>query len=172
DNLLWRIWEEENQRTLRSYKYLLSLNPSKTYELTKKELIEDYQLEESDFIPTLEKVQESENFYEYLLNVVIANDKKLAIEIIKSQIETADVHNLPWVTSKVNRQKVFIEPLFNRLENISNPHIYLNIVKTLIEFEDDDINKRILEIRKINSSLSENWGSEALDKLLIDNGIE
>lgn len=172
DNLLWRIWEEENQRTLRSYKYLLSLNPSKTYELTKKELIEDYQIEESDFIPTLEKVQESENFYEYLLNVVIANDKKLAIEIIKSQIETADVHNLPWVTSKVNRQKVFIEPLFNRLENISNPHIYLNIVKTLIEFEDDDINKRILEIRKINSSLSENWGSEALDKLLIDNGIE
>src|SRR5690606_11464380 len=164
--------EEENQRTLRSYKYLLFLNPSKAYELTKKELIEGYQLEKSDFIPNLEKVEESENFYEYLLNVVIANDKELSNKIIKVQIETADVHNLPLFTSKVNRQKMFVEPLFNRLENAWNAHIYLNLIKTLIEFNDDDINKRILEVRKRNNNLNENWGGKALDKLLAENGIE
>jgi len=172
DDLLWRIWKEENQRTLRSYKYLLFLNPSKAYELTKKELIEGYQLEKSDFIPNLEKVEESENFYEYLLNVVIANDKELSNKIIKVQIETADVHNLPLFTSKVNRQKMFVEPLFNRLENAWNAHIYLNLIKTLIEFNDDDINKRILEVRKRNNNLNENWGGKALDKLLAENGIE
>lgn len=172
DDLLWRIWEEENQRTLRSYKYLLSLNPSRTYELTKKELIEDYQIQKSDFIPDLEKVEESENFYEYLLNVVIANDKDLTNKIIKEQIENANVHNLPLFTSKVNRQKMFVEPLFNRLEKADNPHIYLNIIKTLIEFKNNDINKEILNARKRNNNLNENWGGKALDKLLTENGIE
>jgi hypothetical protein len=172
DDLLWRIWEEENQRTLRSYKYLLSLNPSRTYELTKKELIKNYKIGKSDFIPNLEKVEESENFYEYLLNVVIANDKELANKMIKEQIENSNVHNLPLFTSKVNRQKIFIEPLFNRLENAWNAHIYLDLVKTLIEFDDNSINKRILEVRKRNSNLNEDWGGKALDKLLVENGIE
>lgn len=172
DDLLWRIWVEENQRTLRSYKYLLSLNPSKAYELTKKELIDNYQIQKSDFTPNLEKVPESDNFYEYLLNVIIANDKELANKIIKEQIEKANVHNLPLFTSKVNQQKMFIEPLFNRLENAWNAHIYLDLVKTLIEFNDNDINKRILEVRRRNNNLNEDWGGKALDKLLDQNGID
>lgn len=172
DNLLWKIWVEENQRTLRSYKYLLSLNSSKAYELTKRELIKDYQIQDPVFIPSLKNVEESENFYEYLLNVVIANDKDLSNKILKEQIENANVHNLPLFTSKVNKQKMFLEPLFNRLETASNPHIYLNLIKTLIEFNDEDINKRIIEMRKKNNNLNENWGGKALDKLLSENGIE
>lgn len=172
DNLLWKIWEEENQKTLHSYKYLLSLNPSKAYELTKREFIVDYKIQESNFIPNLKDVDESENFYEYLLNVVIANDKGLSNKIIKEQIENADVHNLPLYTSKVDRQIMFVEPLFNRLETAWNAHIYLNIVKTLIEFNDKDINKRIVEMRKKNNNLNKDWGGKALDDLLSENGIK
>lgn len=172
DDLLWKLWEEENQRTVSSCKYLLSLNPARAYELTKKELLEDYQIQKSDFIPKLDRVEESENLHEFLLNVVIANDKQLSNIIIKEQIEKANVHDLRLFTSKVNQQKIFVEPLFNRLENASNPHIYLNLIKTLIEFNDDDINKRILEVRQRNSNLNEGWGSQELDKLLAENGIE
>jgi len=172
DDLLWKIWEEENHRTLQSYKYLLSLNPSRAYELTKKELIKDYQIQKSNFIPNLEKTEDSENFYEYLLNIVTANDLELSNKIIEEQIRKADVHNLPIFTSKVNQQRIFIKPLFDRLENADNPHIYLDIIKTLIEFNDLNINKEILEVRKRNNSLNENWGAKALDELLEENNIK
>ncbi|GAK91820.1 hypothetical protein JCM19297_4 [Nonlabens ulvanivorans] len=173
NDLLWRIWEEENKRTLGSYKYLLSLNPSKTYELTKKELIENYQVQEPDFVPNLTNVESSEKFYEYLLNVITANDKELSNKIIIEQIEKANVHNLPLFTSKVNKQEMFIKPLFKRLEKADNPHVYLDIVKTLIEFKNDEINKEIIETRKRNNNLNENWGGgKDLDRLLAENGIE
>lgn len=172
NDLLWQIWEEENQRTLRSYKYLLFLNPSKAYELTKKELIQNYQIKKSDFVPNLVNVEDSENFYEFLLNVITFNDKELSNKIITEQIERANVHNLPLFTSKVNQQEIFIKPLFKRLEKADNPHVYLNIVKMLIEFKNNDINKEILETRKRNNNLNENWGGKALDKLLAENGIE
>ena len=172
NDLLWRIWEEEHQRTLRSYKYLLSLDPSRAYELTKKELIEAYQIQKSDFVPNLENVEDTENFYEYLLNVVTANDKDLSNKIIEEQIQKANVHNLPLFTSKVNRQEIFVKPLFQRLEKADNPHVYLNIIKTLLEFRNDEINKEILETRKRNNNLNENWGAKELDKILSENGIE
>lgn len=171
DKLLWKIWEEENQRTLQSYKYLFSLNPSKAYELTKRELIENYQIQKSDFIPNINNIEDSENFYEYMLNVIIANDKQLSDKIIYYQIETANVHNLPIFTSKVNKQNMFVKAIFNRLENADNPHIYLNLVKTLIEFKSSDINNKILELRKRNKSMNENWGSKALDELFKENDI-
>ena len=172
DDLLWKIWEEENHRTLQSYKYLLSLNPSRAYELTKKELMKDYQIQKSNFIPNLEKVEDSENFYEYLLNIITANDIELSNKIIEEQIRKADVLNLPIYTSKVNQQIIFIKPLFDRLENADNPHIYLNIIKTLIEFKDGNINKEILAVRKRNNNLNENWGAKALDELLQENNIK
>ena len=171
DELLWRIWEEENQSSIDSYKYLLSINPSKAYELTKKELVEGYEVQNPEFTPDLSDVEDSENYYEYLLNVITANDKELSNKIISQQIERANVHNLSLFTSKVNRQEIFIEPLFNRLENAWNAHIYLNLIETLIEYKDDNINKRILEVRKQNPNLNEKWGGKALDKLLKENQI-
>ena len=82
------------------------------------------------------------------------------------------MHNLGLYTSKVKQQIFFIEPLFNRLEKSWNPHIYLILIETLIEFKDDKINKRILEVRKQNNKLNEDWGGRALNKLLAENGIE
>ena len=172
DELLWKIWEEENQVSLQSYKYLLSLNPSKAYELTKRELVDNYELQNSDFIPNLDNVEFSEFFHEYLLNIIIANDKELSNKIIKEKIENTNVHNLPLFTSKVNQQKRFIEPLFNRLENAWNAHIYLNLIETLISYKDDAINKRILEVRKHNKNLNEGWGAKTLDELLTENNIQ
>ncbi|MEZ5056309.1 MAG: hypothetical protein R2879_04655 [Saprospiraceae bacterium] len=172
DELLWQIWEEENQTSIDSYKYLLSINPRKAYELTKKELIEGYEVHNSEFIPDLNKVEDSENYYEFLLNVIRANDKELSNKIIAQQIEKANVHILPIFTSKVYGEEIFKEPLFNRLENASNPHIYLNLIETLIEYKDENINQRIVEVRKRNANLNKDWGGKALDKLLEENDIK
>jgi hypothetical protein len=172
DELLWRIWEEEYQTSIQVYKHLLSLNPARAYELTKRELIENYEIQRSNFVPKLNKVDNSENLTEYQLNVIIANDAELSSKIISQQIINTNVHNLSLFTSKVNQQELFVEPLFNRLENEWNAHIYLDLVETLILYRDDTINKRILEVRNQNVNLTKDWGGKALDKLLKESNIK
>jgi hypothetical protein len=174
DELLWKIWEEEKFKTigLKSYKYLLNQNSSKAYELTKREFIDDYQVQKSDFIPNLNNIENSDVYYDYLLNIIKANDKEFYNYIINQKIENENVNDLPLYTSKVNKQKIFIKSLFNRIEKDSNAHVYLNIIKTLIEFKDENINKEILEVRKRNNSMNENWGGKALDELLEENNIK
>ncbi len=174
DELLWKIWEEEKYKTigLKFYKYLLNQNPSKAYELTKREFIDDYQIQNSYFTPNLNNIENSEGYYDYLLNVIKANDKEFYTYIINQKIENENVNALPLFTSKVNKQKIFIKSLFNRIEKESNPHVYLNIIKTLIEFKDENINNEILEVRKRNNSMHENWGGKALDELLEENNIK
>lgn len=171
DELYWKVWEEEGSISPEIYKYLFKKNPSKTYELTKKEMIENYQPKKSDFVPTSIGVEFTEGIYETMLNVLLVNDKVLANKVIAEQIQNSNVHNLSLYTSKVNKQKIFVEPLFERLENAWNAHIYLEVIKTLIEFNDKSVNERILETRKRNKNLTEDWGGKALDKLLADNNI-
>ena len=172
ENLLWKLWEEENQITVSSYRYLLSQNPSRAYELTKKEMLKNYDVKTTGFIPNTKDIEFSENLYETMLNVIMANDKELSNKIITEQIENANVHNLPLYTSKVNKQKIFVEPLFKRLENASNPHIYLNLIETLISYNDNEITRKILKVREINSDLTKGWGGKRLNKLLSENNIK
>lgn len=172
NELYWQIWEEEGRISPKIYKYLFNENPSKTYELTKKEMINNYQPKKSNFVPSANGVEFTEGIYETMLNVLIVNDKDLANKVIAEQILNSNVHNLSLYTSNVNKQKVFIEPLFDRLENAWNAHIYLELVKTLIEYDNEEINQRILKTRKRNKNMSEDWGGKALDKLLADNNIE
>lgn len=172
NELYWKIWEEEGSISPEIYKYLFNENPSKTYELTKKEMIENYQPQKSDFAPSAKGVEFTEGIYETMLNVLIANDKDIANKVIAEQILNSDVHNLSLYTSKVHKQKLFIEPLFKRLKNAWNAHIYLELVKTLIEYDSKEINQRILKTRKRNKNMNEDWGGKALDKLLAENNIE
>jgi hypothetical protein len=172
DELYWKVWEEEGSISSEIYKYLFKKNPSKTYELTKKKMIRNYQPQKSGFMPSTKGIEFTEGIYETMLNVLIINDKDLANKVIAEQIQNSDVHNLYLYTSKVNKQNIFVEPLFERLENSWNAHIYLNLIKTLIEYDNEEINQRILKTRKQNKNLNEDWGGKALDKLLLENGIE
>jgi hypothetical protein len=172
NELYWKIWEEEGNISPEIYKYLFNENPSKTYELTKMGMIENYQPQKSNFVPTANGVEFTEDINETMLNVLITNDKDLANKVIAQKIKNSNVHNLSLYTSEVKKQNIFIEPLFDRLEDAWNAHIYLDLIKTLIEYDNEDINQRILKTRKRNKNLNEDWGGKALDKLLIENGIE
>lgn len=174
DELLWGIWEERIEKTigLDNYKYLMSLNPSKGYELTKREFNENYKIQNSQFIPNFSNVEDSDGYYDYLLNVIKANDKELFNKIVVEQIQNANVHDFPLYTSKTDKQNIFIKPLLDRLEKESNPHVYLNIVETLIEYNSLDIINEVLNIRKRNINLTENWGGKALNELFEKYNIE
>lgn len=172
NELYWVIWEEEGKISPDIYKYLFNENPSKTYELTKMEMIENYQQQKSDFVPSANGVEFTEDIYETMLNVLIVNDKELANKVIAEQILNSSVHNLSLYTSKVNKQNIFIEPLFERLEDAWNAHVYLDLIKTLIEYDNEVINQRILKTRKRNENLNDGWGGKALDNLFIENGIK
>lgn len=172
NELYWKIWEEEGSISPEIYKYLFNENPSKAYELTKKEMIENYQPQKSDFEPSAKEVEFTGGIYETMLNILIINDKDLANKVIAEQIQNSNVHNLSLYTSKVNKQNIFVEPLFERLEDAWNANIFLDLIKTLIDFDNKDINQRILETRKRNKNLIEGWGGKALDKLLLENRIE
>jgi hypothetical protein len=172
NELYWKIWEEEGSISPEIYRYLFNENLSKAYELTKKEMIENYQPQKSDFVPSANGVEFNDDIYETMLNVLIVNDKDLANKVIAEQILNSNVHNLSLYTSKVNKQNIFVEPLFERLEDAWNAHIYLDLIKTLIEYDNKEINDRIIKTRKRNKNLNEDWGGKALDELLAENNIE
>lgn len=76
------------------------------------------------------------------------------------------------IKQQKSKDKLFIEPLFGRLEEESNPHVYLKVAEALIKYGDTKINKRILEVRKKNKDLNKDWGGDEFDKLLKENHIK
>jgi len=174
DNLLWQIWQEENLITLEGFKYLIKLDSSKTYELSKRKLLPNYQLKSENTIPVFNESIFTDSLNETILNFILANDKPLAYNIIKNKILETGVLDFEIYCKKASELKdsYFIEPLFKRLKTEWNAHVYLQIVETLISFKDNTINKKILETRKENKSMNTDWGSNSLDEILKKNNIK
>ena len=174
EDLLWQIWKNDHIITLEGFKYFLSMDGAKTLELSKKELLPHYQIKNTEVIVKREHKIFSENLEETMLNFILLNDKATGYQIIKNKITNADVNDFEMYCKKITSFKdpYFNETLFKRLKREDNPHVYLGIVETLISFKDKSINNRILEARKKNKNMNENWGSEALDEILKKNNIQ
>ncbi len=169
--VLWKIWEQNDNITLRGYKFYVKNNITRAYNLTLKKLgAKNFN---NDISPIFSDSVITNNLEESMLNLIFMNDKKLAFNIFESKILSADVHSIPIYTSYVQKSKDirFVDFLFQRFEKEDNPYVYLEIAKTLIKFEDKAINNRIIGTLKINSQLSENWGSRELSNLLKENNI-
>jgi len=170
DPLLWKLWIEENRMTPNVYQYLLKKDSIKVLELTENVINSDkiysatIGLDSDDFDST-------EKLASMMLDLVIKNNYDFGIKIIRENIKSANVHQISIFTDKVIelKDKSFIDLLFERLENEDNPYVYLKIAEALLSYHDNAINERILETRKINDNLNKGWGSEALNKLLIEN---
>jgi hypothetical protein len=169
--ILWKIWEQNNEITLKGYRFYLQNNISRGYEMTVNELLGGKN--KITITPIYNESVLAETLEESMLNLVIINDKELANQIIDSKILNANVHEFPIYTSyiKKSKDKKFVESLFKRFEKEWNAHVYLEITKTLIEFNDKTINDRIIETLKVNKKLTEDWGGKALTELLKENNI-
>ena len=109
-----------------------------------------------------------------MLDTIISKDKTFGIELINRNIKEINVHEFPTFADKALKLKdtSFITSLFYRLEKEDNPHIYLKATEVLIAFNDKNINKRIVEVYKKNSSLREGWGGQDFARLLKENNIK
>ncbi len=163
EELLWKLWIKENIINLEGFKYLFNRYPTKTLEVTKKWLNNPNKPWDS---------WKFEKLINEMLNLLLIKNKDLALEIIKTNIKEPDVLLFNVFADKITDiedKSIFIESLFFRLNNESNPHVYLKIVKLLIAYHDNNINKSILDIRDKNKNLQSGWGGEALNNLLKDN---
>lgn len=173
ENLMWRLWEEENRITTDIFQYLKGINSERTYKLTKETLYNSDAFYGANISFDFDDVRASETLTSKMLDLVIMQNKVDGLEIIKRNIEETNVHLFPIFANKVIQMKdiSFIEPLFIRLERESNPHIYLKITEALITYQSDDINQRIIKTRRNNKKLRKDWGGKALDELLEKNNI-
>jgi len=174
EDLLWKLWTEENRITPDIFEYLSRKNPDKAFELTKESLNNTDKLYGANISLSYDDFDASENLTSTMLDLAIKQDREFGLDIIRKNIKEANVHLFPIFADKAAelKDRSFIEPLFDRLETEWNAHIFLKVTEALIEYHDADINQRILATRKKNKNLNKDWGGEALDKLLMDNNIK
>ena len=166
DSLLWKLWSEENIITPGVFQYLLEKDSIKVLELTKKNMANIAEI--NYLVNYASNLDTKESMISMMLNFIKKNDYELGLEIIRENIKSTHVHQMPIFTDKVMELKdsSFVEPLFERLAKEWNAHVYLAIAEALLSYQDDAINKRILQTRKTNDNLNKGWGSEDLDELL------
>jgi hypothetical protein len=168
------VWEQEKKITFSVFTLLYPKNPIKAFQLTKKTIqnADDfYSLSTGGYN---EKGEIAENLLDVMLDTIIAHDKPAAIELINKNIIDINVHQFPTFADKALQIKdtSFVTSLFTRLEKEENPHIYLKATEVLIALNDKNINRRIVDISKRNTSLQNGWGGQSFAKLLKENNIK
>lgn len=170
DDLLWKLWEEENIYTLKALKHLLDLDPKRAYENIRKEFEITSEIKNPNLDLDRKKFSEIENREELMLNLVIANEKEIALEVISNKIRQANVRDFPLYTKYALKLKnpIFVVSLFERLRIESNPYTYLEIVKTLFDYNEDTINVEVVNTLAVNKNLSQGWGGTQLKGMLLE----
>jgi hypothetical protein len=174
DDLLWKLWKEEDRINLEVFKYLSIKNPEKALMLTKENLKNINNLYMANISMSFDGYGNTEDLISEMNQLAIKEDLDFGLNNIRQNIKEAHVHLFPIYADEVIKIKdsSFIHPLFNRLEIETNPHIYLKIVEALISYSDDNINQRILAVRKSNKSLTKGWGAQSLVKILLSSNIK
>jgi len=146
-DLFFKLWEDDFIINSEIFNYLTNLNKEKCLRLANQTLQEPNNLDNSSLIIST------------MLDFLIANDSITAKKIIKQNIDSANVHKLSYFVEKAVhfKDKEIINSMFYRLENTSNGHIYVPIVKTILTYKDNELNERIIESIRQNVEIKD-WG--------------
>lgn len=160
-NLFFKLWEDDYTIDSEIFNYLTSIDKSKCLKLAYQTLQEPNNLDNSSLVITK------------MLDYLILNDTILAKEIIKHNIDSVNVHKLRYFVEKAVhfKDKDIINSMFYRLENTSNGHIYVPIVKTVLAYQDKELNKRLIESIKQNVEIKD-WGLQKVTENLEEYGLK
>ncbi len=174
DELLWKLWVEENRITPDVLAYLSEKNPERVFELSKKSLADANGLYSANISSNYDDLKASEKVVSGMLELVMKRERDFSVEIIRQNLQDANVHLFTIFARKAAeiQDPSLIDPLFKRLETEWNAHIYLAAAQALLSYSDTKVNQRILEAKRKNPSLGKDWGEEAFDKLLKNNNLK
>jgi len=173
DDLLWNIWANEKKISPEVFKYLSTKNPQRAIDLTKETLQLPEYYDFTNDLNDYENMGNSEYLLQTMLDIILNQDRPFAIKVIDRNLLNEDISTFQFFATKAAQIKdtSFVGQLFIRLEKDDNPHIYLRAAEALIEFNSNDINKRIANTKKVNSNLTKGWAGEEFNKLLKDKNI-
>ena len=174
DSLLWEFWIEENIISPDIFQYLLEKDSIKVFELTKENFANMDKINSINSFLFSNSRDLIKSIVQTMLDLILKNDYEFGFEMIREYIKKANGLLITNFIEKVIelKDKSFIEPLFERLAKEDNPHVYLKVTEALLSYQDDAINKRILETLKINDNLNKNWGGKKLDELLKKHNVK
>jgi len=160
-DLFFKLWEDDHIIDCEIFNYLTDLDKEQCLRLAYNSLQEPNNLDNSSLVILT------------MLDFLIANDSKSAKEIIKQNIDSANVHKLSYFVEKAVhfKDKGIINSMFYRLENTSNGHIYVPIVKTVLAYQDKELNKRLIESIKQNTEIKD-WGLQKVKENLEEYGLK
>ncbi|HYG15676.1 MAG TPA: hypothetical protein VEC12_07985 [Bacteroidia bacterium] len=165
DNLLWKLWKEENIIDYDVFKKLYGKRPLEAYSLMVANMVDA-----ESFYTTLLRVEYPtfKKLTDTMMNIISAKDSALAFEIISSKIKSGSSSIFVEFAEKADQSgdHRYIELFKERLETESNPYIYLKAAKSLLLLKGIDAKPLIVQARLKNNHLNNGWGATALDKLL------
>lgn len=146
-NLFFKLWKDDYIINSEIFNYLTALDKKKCLSLAYSTLHNPNNLDNSSLVILT------------MLDFLIVNDSVIAKEIIKQNIDSANVHKLSYFVEKAVhfKDQDIINSMFYRLENTSNGHIYVPIVKTILAYKDNELNERLIESIKQNVEIKD-WG--------------
>ena len=150
EDLYWSLWDKEKLLSKTVFTYLWQRDPQRALSIAKRTFHDDIETFRSFLgLSFAGYASTSPSLIEIMLDTIATRDMQYAVEIIRTNIDSADVHAFPLFARKAAaiRDESFIQPLFNRLEKDDNAYIYLEAAEALIAYNDPGINKRIVEAR-------------------------
>ena len=146
-NLFFKLWEDDYIINSEIFNYLTTIDKGECLSLAYYSLQKPNNLDNSSLVILT------------MLDFLIANDSITAKKIIKQNIDSANVHKLSYFVEKAVhfKDQDIINSMFYRLENTSNGHIYVPIVKTILAHKDNELNERLIESIKQNVEIKD-WG--------------
>lgn len=160
NELFFQLWENDFIINDSIFSYLKSIDQKRSIQLAFQSLKQPNRIGNSTLV------------IEDLLEFLIKLDSSAAKTIIKFNIDTTDVHTLQYFIKAANNfnDSEIINSMFIRLQQTDNGHIYIPIVETILSYNHNELNKRLLESIRINKGI-DGWGLEEVAKLLKKNGL-
>jgi hypothetical protein len=159
--LFFNLWENDQKIDTDIFNYLAKIDKEKCIYLSTNSLKRPNNLDNSSLVIVT------------MLDFLIANNNNAAKALIKLNIDSANVHKLSFFVEKATnfKDQEIINSMFYRLENTSNGHIYVPIVKTILSYQDKELNERLIKSIKENVEIKD-WGMEKVVLYLEEYGLE